>query len=158
LKGLINRILLGLVVLLLGANLIVVQLSGESLMEQGTFEWTLFALAGMFGIICTVSGIRTTTKARRNRDKSSFVWARRGFVAALTVVLALIADAVTGDSLLDRATPTMRAAILILLVTGGPAFFAVAFHREYMRTRGSTSQDGGRRSGSSLNVMSRDGS
>ena len=140
-KGPANRVLIGLiglVVLLLGANLVVILATGQSPVGPETLEWALLGVVTLAAVALAVAGVRFTTKARRNRNRSSYLWARRGFVTALAVTLALLADAITGDPVLLRGSTRLDAAIMIALVAGGPAFFAVASHREYLRTRGAS--------------------
>jgi membrane protease YdiL (CAAX protease family) len=139
-KGLFTRILLVLVFLALLANLLAYLLGGESLASEHVLYWAVAAGGTLVGVVVNGAGIRYTSKGLRKREKSSFLWARRGFIVGFTIVLLVAADAVTSNQLLirdvrgDPGSALWRAGLVLLLLSAGPLFFAIAFQREYRRT------------------------
>ncbi len=142
-KGIFARIMLVLVFLALVANLVVSAVTGQSAVTLSLARVLVFGALAVANAVFAGAGVYYTTKARAKHEKSSLLWARRGFVwmIVFTAVLTISPwffyryDLSLDDRLFDIS--------LLLLLTGVTAgIFTFAFYREYARAAGHHARSG----------------
>ncbi len=139
-----TRILMALILLALVANLA----TGGQITAEGKWEWILAGTAGLFGFVVNILGIRAVTKIRSKRERSSLLWARRGFIVGLTLTLLVAADVFLGTKDNRVVQEMWKGGVLLFGINASPFFFLLAFQRDASRLV-ARSGSGGRRRGSS---------
>jgi hypothetical protein len=130
-----TRVLLVLILVMLTGNLVAFMVGGESLASEEVLYWVLVALGGLAGVVINALGIRLATKCRAKRDRSSYVWMRRGFAIGLLLTLLLCVDVLVGKRLLVK--DTLKAGLLMIMLATPAFFFLVSAYREYARVAAS---------------------
>ena len=142
-KGRFGKILLILVFLALVANLVVVVITNTSPVGEMAVRYIVFGSLVIANLIFAFAGITFVTKSHQMRERTSLVWARRGFIVygLSTIILGLapwlfyIYDSVPiEDRLFDVS-------LLLLLFGFTNGIFTLAFYREYLRGTGSRSSN-----------------
>ena len=138
-----TRILLALIFLALVANLF----TGGQLTEGGRWQWIVAAGGAVFGVVIHLMGILYVTRIRRKRERSSLLWARRGFAVGLTLVLVLAADTFLGDEKSRWIVSGLwMGGALMGALSAAPFFLMLTFQRDAARLVARTGTSSRRRS------------
>ena len=133
-----TRILMALILLALVMNLF----TGGKITDEGRWEWILAGGGTLFGVVVTILGTLYVTRIRAKRERSSLLWARRGFLVALTLILLVAADTFLGDQDNRVVEEIWKGGALLFLLSASPFFFLLAFYRDASRLTGRTGSGG----------------
>jgi hypothetical protein len=126
-----TRSLLILAIVLLSGNLVAFVVGGESLASEEVLYWVLVGIGGLAGVVINGLGIRLTTKCLAKRERTSYLWARRGFLLGLLMTLIVAADVLIGKALL--VVDPMKAGIMLIMLAAAPFLFLLSAYRDYTR-------------------------
>lgn len=140
-----TRILLALILFALVANLA----TGGEITAEGKWQWILAVGGALFGIVVHIMGIRYVTLIRRKRERSSLLWARRGFIVGLLLVLLVAVDTFLGEADARVIKVMWQGGALLFFLSAAPFFFLLAFQRDASRLVARTGSSGRRRRNSS---------
>ena len=136
---------MALILLALVANLV----TGGKITAEGKWEWILAGTATFFGVVINLLGIRFVTKIRAKRERSSLLWARRGFVVGLILTLLVAADVFLGTQQNRQIPHLWMGGVLMFGLNASPFFFLLAFQRDASRLVARTGVSRRRSSGGS---------
>lgn len=144
-----NKAVIGLLILIflaLVANLVYVAVEDRSFVDSRMVPYGLFGILVLADVLVSVAGFLFVNKAHGQHEKSSFVWARRAYIATFVVILLLsMAPWVfieVGKDVGSRADALLNMSIILLLIGVPIALFTMAYYLDFRRVSGSRS--GGR--------------
>jgi len=144
-----NKVVVGLLILIflaLVANLVFVAVEGRSFVDARMLPYGLFGILVLADVLVSAAGFLFVTKAHGQYEKSSFVWARRAYVATFIVILLLaMAPWVfidVGKDVNSRTDALVDMSMILLLFGVPMALFTMAFYLDFRRVSGARS--GGR--------------
>jgi hypothetical protein len=139
-----TRVLMALILLALVANLA----TGGELMAEGKWEWVFAGGGSIFGVVVHVLGIRYVSRIRAKRERTSLLWARRGFAVGLVLILLVIADTFFGNEENQVVKEMWKGGALLFILSAAPFFFLLGYARDAARLVARTGAGSRRRSSS----------